>query len=276
MISFNVLLCVFYKLSERFNCIPINIALTQFFSATLASLIYSYLVSGFSLNFVTVIIGFIGGIASFGAIYFFLNLIRLGKFSLSVVIINLSLLIPILISIFVFNERPTFLTYIAFILVIMTFFLFYEKDKNKDFNRKKFRWIILATLSMILSGIADSGPKIIEELGLSNISMNYLGYNYFFAFIPTLGVIIKKKSFPSKKEWLLGAGMGVSILFSMFFLVLVLQDNTGITVYPFNKIIVDIIIVLLSFFIWKERLNIKQFFGLLTAVGSVILLNIAL
>jgi multidrug transporter EmrE-like cation transporter len=151
-----------------------------------------------------------------------------------------------------------------------------EKGENIGVVRKNRIWILLALLSMLLSGIADSGPKIIQELNLSNISMSYLGYNYFFALLPTLGISIKKKTFPGKKEWLIGAAMGVSILFSMFFLVMTLRTLPGTIVYPLNKTIVDVVIVLISVFIWKEKLKLKQILGVITAIAAIILLNISI
>ena len=129
---------------------------------------------------------------------------------------------------------------------------------------------------MVLAGIADTGPKVIKELELSNISMSYLNYNYLFALIPTLSICIKRKSYPRKKEWIIGLVMGISLLFSMFFLVLTLRIIPGTVVYPLNKTIVDVVIVLLSFFIWKEKLNIKQIFGVCTAIIAALLLNLSL
>jgi drug/metabolite transporter (DMT)-like permease len=151
-----------------------------------------------------------------------------------------------------------------------------ERSENETAARRNRIWILLALVSMILSGIADTGPKVIQELDLSSVSMSYLGYSYFFALLPTLGISIKKKVFPGRKEWLIGTGMGVSILFGMFFLVMTLRTLPGTIVYPLNKTIVDVVIVLISVFIWKERLRLKQIFGIITAIAAIILLNLSI
>ena len=120
MVLSNVSLCILYKLTERLNCRPEKILLVQFLSATIVSLIYVYIVEGFSFNIATLVVGLIGGLATFGAVYAFLVLLKLGKFSLSIVIVNLSVSIPIIVSILVYREKPTFFTYIAFIFKIIT------------------------------------------------------------------------------------------------------------------------------------------------------------
>ena len=100
----NITLFIFYKISERWDCEPVKIALVQFIVATITSGIYVYFVEGFAFNYKALIIGIIGGLATYGAIHSFLIVIRIGKFGLSTVITNLSISIPILVSIFVFRE----------------------------------------------------------------------------------------------------------------------------------------------------------------------------
>ena len=272
----NVSLYVLYKLSEKLGCEPIKIALIQFASATFTSLIYIYLMEGFHFNIYTLLIGIVGGMATYGAIHTFLILIKLGSFGLSTVITNLSISIPILVSIIIYRENPGVYTYIAFGLILITFYLMAEKGDTESLIKKNRIWMLLALASMVLAGIADSGPKIIQELDLSGISMSYLGYNYFFALLPTLAIAIKRKSFPGKKELIIGIGMGVSILFSMFFLVMTLRFMQGTIVYPLNKTIVDIIVVLISVLVWKEKLKVKQVLGVLAAIAAVFLLNIGI
>jgi len=272
----NLSLNILYKVSERFGCKPLKIALVQFASATLFSVIYIYFVEGFGFNLYVLLIGAIGGIATYGAIHAFLVLIKLGYFGLSTLIINLSISIPIIVSILIFKENSSFYTYIAFGLIILTFYLMAEKGDSEEIKKRNRAWILLALASMIFSGIADTGPKVIQELDLSSMSMSYLGYNYFFAFLITLAITMKKKIFPGKKELLIGTSMGISILFGMFFMVMTLRIIPGTILYPLNKTLISVIIVLISFFIWKERLRPKQVFGVFTAICSVILLSLSL
>ena len=104
--------------------------------------------------------------------------------------------------------------------------------------------------------------------------MTYLSYNYFFALAPTLAICIKRKSFPSKKEWLIGSGLGLTGLFGMFFLVLALDTVPGTIAFPLNIMVVNISIVILSYFIWKERLSIKQIIGVCTGIIATFLISL--
>ena len=201
-------------------------------------------------------------------------LLKLGKFGLSTVIVNLSLSIPILVSIGFYRERPAITTYIAFGLTVLTFFLISGNYKKVDRTEKFWLWFILILTSMILSGVADTGPKIIQELGLGKLAMNYLVFNYLFALIPTIILGIRKKQFPGRKDWLIGSGLGFTGLFNMFFLALALNTVPGTLAYPINITVVSISIILLSYLIWKEKLNLRQIGGVCTAITATVLISI--
>ncbi|MCL5987145.1 MAG: EamA family transporter [Actinobacteria bacterium] len=219
-------------------------------------------------------IAIITGLATFGAIISFLYLIKIGKFGLSWMLVNLSFSVPTLISIFVFGERPTISIYLALLLALVTLLLLFEIRRN-EFRIKNIRtWTFLVLASMMLSGIADSGPKVIKEIAPGYAAMTFLSFNYLFALIPSIGFCIKRKEFPTRKEWLVGIGIGLSSLFSFLFLFLSLKTIPGTVVFPLSLTAVNVIVLLLSFIIWKERLNLKQVAGVFTAIIAAVLFNL--
>lgn len=271
-----VVFFIFYKIAERLNCDPAKIGLSYFSIATLIALVYSISTHNLAFNYKAIVIGLVCGLTMSCAAYTFLLLIEVSKFGVSTIIANLSFIIPILVSVFVFKEKPTFAVYISFALIILTFYLLAETGKEKNEKNKTKIWVMLAIIVMVASGVVDTGPKLIEELGLSDITMSYLSYSYFFALLPMLGICIKRKSYPSKKEWLIGLGLGSFGLMSMAFLVLTLKYIPATIAYPLVLISANIIIVLLSFFIWKEKLKLKQIFGVITGIVAVVLLNLSI
>ncbi len=275
-VSVNILFTLLYKISERKNCYPIA-TITAFFSvATVISAAYVFFTGRFVFDWRILLIGAVGGIATYGAIHAFLALLKLGKFGLSTVIVNLSLSIPILVSIIFYGERPVVTTYIAFGLTLITFILIGGNNKKADRIKHFWLWFLLVIISMLLSGVADTAPKIIQELGLGDLAMNYLVFNYFFALVPTIILGITRKQLPGKKEWLIGSGLGATGLFNMFFLTLALNTVPGTLAYPINITVVSIAIILLSYIIWKERLNIRQAAGVCTAITATILISLSI
>jgi len=273
-VSVNILFTLLYKISERKNCHPVAVITSFFTVALVISVLYVYIAGRLVFDWRVLLIGALGGLATYGAIHAFLVLLRLGKFGLSTVIVNLSLSIPILVSIIFYGERPAVTTYIAFGLTVITFFLIGGNNKKQERIRHFWLWFILVLASMVLSGIADTGPKVIQELGLGDLAMNYLVFNYLFALIPTVILGIWRKQFPKRKEWLIGSGLGATGLFNMFFLTLALRTVPGTLAYPINITVVSIAIIILSYIIWHERLNIRQIAGVITAISATVLISI--
>ena len=273
-VTINIFFTLLYKISERKKCNPIAIIFTFFSTALVASIIYIYINGNLKFDWRILLIGAAGGMATYGAIHAFLVLIKLGKFGLSTVLVNLSLSIPILASILFYGERPIVTTYIAFGLTILTFSLIGGNYKENGVFKNFWLWFILVISSMVLSGIADTGPKIIQEIGLGNYAMNYLVFNYLFALLPTLYLVLKNRIIPKKTDWLIGSGLGLTGLFNMFFLTLALKTVPGTLAYPINITIVSISIVVLSFLIWKEKLSLIQIGGVCTAIAATVLISI--
>jgi drug/metabolite transporter (DMT)-like permease len=273
-IAAGVIFLIFYKIAERLNCDPVKISMSFFASAFIIALLYAIFTKNFIFNYKAFIIGAVGGLSACCAVYSFLLLIKVGKFGLSSIITNLSFFIPVLVSILIYKEKPTLIIYISFILIILTFYLLTETSSDADIKKRIKVWIILAIIAMVASGIADTGPKLIEELNLSSIMFSYLSYMYFFALIPMLSICIKRKKYPDRKEWLIGLGLGSFSLLTMVFLVLSLKFIPGTVAYPLVLISVNIIVVIISFFIWKEKLKLKQIFGVCTGIIAAVLLNL--
>lgn len=273
-IAVGVIFLIFYKIAERLNCDPVKISMSFFTSAFIITLLYTIFTKNFIFNYKAFVIGLVGGLAVSCAVYSFLLLIKVGKFGLSSIITNLSFFIPVLVSILVYREKPTLIIYISFALIILTFYLLTETSNDTDTKKRIKIWIILAIIAMLASGIADTGPKLIEELNLTSIMFSYLSYMYFFALIPMLSICLKRKSYPDRKEWLIGFGLGSFSILTMVFLVLSLKFIPGTIAYPLVLISVNIVVVLLSFFIWKEKLRLKQIIGVCTGIIAAILLNL--
>lgn len=273
-IAAGVIFLILYKIAERLNCDPVKISMSFFASAFIIALLYTIFTKNFIFNYKVFIIGSVGGLAACCAVYSFLLLIKIGKFGLSSIITNLSFFIPVLVSILIYKEKPTLIIYISFVLIILTFYLLTETSSDADIKKRIKAWIILVIISMVTSGITDTGPKLIEELNLSGIMFSYLSYMYFFALIPMLSICIKRKKYPGRKEWLIGFGLGSFSLMTMVFLVLSLKFIPGTIAYPLVLILVNIIVVLVSFFVWKEKLKLKQIFGVCTGIIAAVLLNL--
>ena len=77
----NIVFTLLNKVFERKNCYPIAI-LISFFVALIGSAAYVYLTGKLIFDWRILLIGAVGGLASYGAVHSFLVLLKLGKFGL--------------------------------------------------------------------------------------------------------------------------------------------------------------------------------------------------
>jgi len=269
-----IVFVIFYKISVKQNCNSLNTCFAFFSVSAFIALAFTAIAGNLVITNLIIIISFVCGIFTSVAVYFFMSLLKISKLGPASIIVNLSFFIPVLVSIFVFKEKITILIIIALILMIMTFYLFSERKSEFTDTKNRYKWFLVAVITTISSGIADAGPEFIEEFNLSDLASTYLSFTFLFALVPVLFISIKRKQFPNRKEWLIGSGLGVSYFFSMFFMVLSLNSIPAVIAYPAVIIIVNIVIVILAFFIWKERLNLKQSFGFALGIASAILLSL--
>lgn len=254
---------------------------------TLNTLTVNYIVAGiFAL-----VVGLNGegtGVAS-QTIYLFIFCIIVGAFfignfvvysksvhtngmGITIAAMRLSLLIPVLISIFMYAEYLGVAEIFGVILVFGSLVLLIPKKNSVQIGNINASWLLLITFG--LSGFADASLKIYEEeFSLALNELTFMGLVFMGAF--AIGIIlslVRNGPIIRKKEALLGAFIGIPNLYSAIFLIYALGDISGSIAYPVVNILNVLGGTFLGLLIWSDNVSFKQWAGIATAIIAIILL----
>jgi len=223
---------------------------------------------------------------------------KIGPVSLTSIIVNFYIIIPLIVGVYVFEEELTLLSFIGILLIFVSIYLMPARKKNeKSFNLK---WLILTVVSCIITGINNSVTAIISRSSYSGYKNEYILLCYFFAAIYCFVIWFLKREdggimVSHMREKLIGNNVGIitaiknSKLFSILFGVIMIGVVLGVynigTVeavavidslifYPVKSVLVIVFSVVADMFFLKQKLTAKQLIGVGIGAAAVVLLNI--
>ena len=255
------------RVSAKLSMLSVNYVICSLLGASYAGFdLICPDVSGFST---TVSLGIVGGIL-FLASFILLqrNTVRNG-IVLSSVFMKLGLLVPMILSVLVFRELPTWSQVVGFCIALFAIVLINVKKGN---TASRFHWELLVLL--LTGGGADAMSKVFEALGPAPLSNQFLFYIFAVALVLCVALVIYKKERPGLWEVLFGAAIGIPNFFSSKFLLRSLADLPAVVVYPSFSIATILITTLVGVCFFKERLRKLQWLALAAIVAALFLLNI--
>jgi drug/metabolite transporter (DMT)-like permease len=191
---------------------------------------------------------------------------------ITIAAMRLSLLIPVLTSIYWYSEYLNGLKIVGMIGVFGAMLLLIPKKNDIKIGSISASWLLI--LIFVLSGFADASLKIYEEEFSTNLNeLTFMGLVFLGAFV--IGLIVslfRKGPLITKKEMLLGATIGIPNLYSSIFLIYALGGISGSIAYPIVNILNVLGGTFLGLLIWNDRVTTKQWIGIATAVIAISLL----
>ncbi len=187
---------------------------------------------------------------------------------------RLSVIIPILFSIIIFNELPNELHLVGFVFTLITFILFYfsVKGNQKDGEGVLKYFFLVAVFAGI--GINDFAIKAFKSWKPQHEESFFVFFIFSSAFIYSSLYIIIKKIKIVKQTALWGLVLGIPNVFSTIFLLGALALLPAILVYPLMNVGIILFTTLLAFLMWKEKLNRWGVFALVSGVLAILFLSL--
>ena len=200
-----------------------------------------------------------------------ISLERIGM-GISIAAMRLSLIIPIGLSLFIYQEWISVIQYLGIVLVFVAFYLMLPVRNTGSIRNSGD--IIYPVLLLLMSGIADASLKVYErEFSSAFHGYGFLGLIFLSAFlIGTIRLVWKKDFNFSFSEILYGIFIGIVNLYSSFFLIAALKELPGSIVFPMVNISIVLIGSLIGYLYWKDKISGKQLTGLILATISILLL----
>ncbi|MCX7862596.1 MAG: hypothetical protein N2449_06340 [Bacteroidales bacterium] len=193
---------------------------------------------------------------------------------------KISVVIPIVFSIFYDNEQVGFAKFGGILMALVAILLLtYKKNEQKNV----IRWwqLLLPVILFVGLGSTDTMVKFVQQehakqYSASQLTSFFFGFSFLSAFLWGIFKNNFFKSFVHVKTFVLGSSLGVVNFGSIYFLILSLQNVSLDDSLIFGIINLGIILlsVLIGHFIFNEKLLNLNWLGILLALLSFILLSI--
>ncbi len=193
---------------------------------------------------------------------------------------KLSMVIPFLFSIFLYNEPVTSFKLLGILLALAAVLLTcWPKQSLADKKKGNALVWILPAILFIGSGLLDSLIKFVEHNYLNgNNNNDYLVTA--FASAGAIGTVlliykyITKQLTFSIKALLMGIALGIPNYFSIWCLVRVLKDysNNSSAIFPINNMGIVLFSTIVAWLAFKEKLTLLNWIGVLLSLGAIALI----
>ncbi|MGN8969797.1 EamA family transporter [Intestinimonas sp. HCP28S3_D6] len=194
---------------------------------------------------------------------------------LSSVFTRLGVLVPILLSVMLFGERPTMPQELGIALAVVAAVMMNglpRKAENHATGNKIYLLPLLLTL--LLNGTSDAMSKVFTQLGRRQDDGLFMFYIFLFAGLATLTILVKERRPPTGRDIFFGVLVGVPNFLSSRLLLAALAELPAFLVYPSYSVGVILTISVVSFFLFHERLNSRQMGAAGITLGALVLLNL--
>ncbi len=204
------------------------------------------------------------------------------KLGMSVVAVagKMSVVIPVLFGLYVYNESVGVVKIIGVVLaLIAVYFTSYKETKIKASRAV----LLLPFILFFGSGILDTTLKYVQKMFVAD-NENSVYLSVIFLVAGALGTLlliyflINKRSKLSAKNILAGTFLGVVNYFAMFFLLKALQIKgmDSSTVFTINNVSIVLFSTILGMLFFKEKLSKKNILGVVLAVVSIFMITFSI
>jgi len=188
---------------------------------------------------------------------------------------RISVVIPMLFSIFYYNETINPAKTLGIILAIAGLFCVVLKKQGKGFNKYHFYLPVILFMGM---GILDAILKFVQHEYISKgDSAGFTGASFFFAFISGIIICLFKQvsihDFFKKNVLFAGILLGICNFGSMFFLINALNSNIfdSSILFGINSIAIVCISLFSAYIFFKERLSALNWIGVSLSIAAITL-----
>ncbi|MGB4960393.1 MAG: DMT family transporter [Saprospiraceae bacterium] len=282
-IILNALIGVIFKLFDRYGINNFQAIIVNYFTCVLTAAVVLG-ANPIPTNFTTLPwFYFALGLGVVFIIVFNLMAATVQKFGIVIATIfqKMSLIAPALIAILYYDEVASWAKWFGIILSILAIVLLSYQKMDIEFsktNNKIFWWFPF--LTFLGSCVIDSALFQVEKLKLaSNGDIGFISTLFMFAGITgTIFLMIKMLYGNVTFQWknvLAGIGLGIPNFFSIYLLLLALQQGWGgSVVFPVNNVGVLIMASIFGMLLFSEKLTLFKKIGFVLAIFAIVLITI--
>ncbi len=277
------------KLSDRYNCTPLNTSLIVFGGSSILMGLYVRLVQKATLGPPVVVSGTAAafGVIAILAFAVFLYGLQFGKLTSSWIFLNLSAIVPAVLSILIYHEEITLAKVLVLGLVVASIILLWKDKQTEDTQvstgsevptRANVKmWVTTMLVAFFLNGACVFGLRILAGRGLAQqYTPVYLVYWYLGGFVFGLLGLIKTRVKLTPANAIIGSLMCLSSIGGQFFMGLSLSHGApGSVVFMLGMGASMCVVVLGGVLFFREKVGTYAKIGIAIGLIAAVLLGIS-
>ena len=204
--------------------------------------------------------------------------------ALTTILARTSLIIPAIISFFIFGEELSIRLILGIVFILVAVFLiFYDKNniiQNFNSGKKSLFVLFLPVIVFTFCGFNDTMIKVTQFFYIKNSDDNSLFIATVFCTALIVGVAIyigsgsyKKMKF-SWKSILGGVILGSVNLLSSMSILKALESIPASVTFPIVNIGIILVSILVGVFFFKEKLTYRKSLGIFIALVAIVMMTI--
>lgn len=201
-----------------------------------------------------------------------------GNVSLTVLIVNLSMIIPIVFSIIVYKEQLSILRFSGVSLAIIALLLNFNKNEPGVVS---YKWLWLSLLASLANGLLAICQQLFVKTQWGNLTKGFVAWGYITATVVSTFIYIslKTKGFTvtfKLKPSVFAISLSIGVILSVFQLVNTWAISTidSTLLFPAYNGGTLILTSLTGVLILKDKLKRNQLISLLVGVVAIVIMNI--
>ena len=219
---------------------------------------------------VTIVFGVVTGLLYCGSFILLQWNVRKNGVILSSTFMKLGVIVPAVLAVVWFGERPGWNQGLGFILAI-TAILMIHLEKGKIRTEKAYTIGLL--LLLLEGGLGDSMAKFYDVYGNPGLGSFFLMLSFLVSGIISGILVFRSREKITKYEVLFGVLIGIPNYFSARFLLWALADIPAVITYPTYSIAAMALIGAVGVLMFREKLTKRQWGAYLLVILAVGLLN---
>ncbi|MBE7039739.1 MAG: hypothetical protein E7398_03305 [Ruminococcaceae bacterium] len=217
------------------------------------------------------------GILSASFQIFYALALKSGPFSATCMLVNLSMVIPVVFSVIFINEKLTVVKIIGVILCLLALFLNTHKD-GKKFN---FKWLFYVLMAFSSTGGISVTQKIFAKSQFAGEVKQFVFLGYLIAFLVTFILVFVQKGMKlernfkiNKKNLLLVFSIAGSLGLFQYFNTYANSFIDAIVLNPSISGLATMFQMFSARIIFKEKFTVKQICSICIGIVAIIMISI--
>lgn len=271
-IASSALVSIFIRLSENYVKNNISMLCMNYMMCLMLAVGYTGMDKVFETGegFGTAIgLGVVNGILFLASFVLLQINVRRNGVVLSATFMKLGVLVPTLLSVIAFREKPEVQQVIGFLVALLAIVLInFEKGQGEAGFK------IGLILLLLGGGSGDAMAKIYDEVGPAQFEEQFLCFTFASALVLCVILAIKKQQKLTKTDILFGLLVGIPNYFSARFLLKAVGEVPAVVAYPTYSVATIVVISLVGMLCFKEKITKRQQVAIGIILVALVLLNI--